>query len=102
MTKAEMIGLRIPSDLLEKIDKLKNDEGIDRTALVLRALRYWVSVEGKVTADAEYLTSMKKVQTGIENLQADMTEIKSLREQVAEQQKIIATLVKLLPNDKIQ
>ena len=97
-----MIGLRIPSDLLEKIDKLKNDEGIDRTALVLRALRYWVSVEGKVTSDAEYLTSMQKVQTGIENLQADMTEIKSLREQVAEQQKIIAALVKLLPNDKIQ
>lgn len=102
MTKAEMIGLRIPSDLLEKIDKLKNDEGIDRTALVLRALRYWVSVEGKVTSDAEYLTSMQKVQTGIESLQADMTEIKSLREQVAEQQKIIAALVKLLPNDKIQ
>ena len=97
-----MIGLRIPSDLLEKIDKLKNDEGIDRTALVLRALRYWVSVEGKVTSDAEYLTSMQKVQTGIESLQADMTEIKSLREQVAEQQKIIAALVKLLPNDKIQ
>lgn len=102
MTKAEMIGLRIPSDLLEKIDKLKNDEGIDRTALVLRALRYWVSVEGKVTSDAEYLTSMQKVQTGIESLQADMTEIKLLREQVAEQQKIIAALVKLLPNDKIQ
>lgn len=102
MTKAEMIGLRIPSDLLEKIDKLKNDEGIDRTALVLRALRYWVSVEGKVTSDAEYLTSMQKVQTGIESLQADLTEIKSLREQVAEQQKIIAALVKLLPNDKIQ
>ncbi|MBQ3570357.1 MAG: CopG family transcriptional regulator [Methanocorpusculum sp.] len=102
MTKAEMIGLRIPADLLEKIDKLKNDEGIDRTALVLRALRYWVSVEGKVTSDAEYLTSMQKVQTGIESLQADMTEIKSLREQVAEQQKIIAALVKLLPNDKIQ
>lgn len=97
-----MIGLRIPSDLLEKIDKLKNDEGIDRTALVLRALRYWVSVEGKVTSDAEYLTSMQKVQTGIESLQADLTEIKSLREQVAEQQKIIAALVKLLPNDKIQ
>lgn len=97
-----MIGLRIPSDLLEKIDKLKNDEGIDRTALVLRALRYWVSVEGKVTSDAEYLTSMQKVQTGIESLQADMTEIKLLREQVAEQQKIIAALVKLLPNDKIQ
>lgn len=102
MTKAEMIGLRIPADLLAKIDKLKNDEGIDRTALVLRALRYWVSVEGKVTSDTEYLTSMKKVLEGIEQLQEDMTEIKSLREQVAEQQKIIATLVKMLPNDKMQ
>ena len=102
MTKAEMIGLRIPADLLAKIDKLKNEEGIDRTALVLRALRYWVNVEGKVTSDTEYLTSMRKVQEGIETLQADMNEVKSLREQVAEQQKIIAALVKMLPSDRDQ
>lgn len=102
MTKAEMIGLRIPADLLAKIDKLKNDEGIDRTALVLRALRYWVSVEGKVISDTEYISSIRKVQEGIENLQEDMIEIKSLREQVAEQQKIIAALVKILPSDKSQ
>lgn len=97
MSKAEMIGLRIPSDLLIKIDKLKDDEGIDRTALVLRALRYWVSVGGKISTDAEYLNSIKNIEEKVETIQTDICDIKNLREQVAEQQKIISTLVKMLP-----
>ncbi|MDO5844366.1 MAG: ribbon-helix-helix domain-containing protein [Methanocorpusculum sp.] len=100
MTKSDMIGLRIPSDLLMKIDKLKDEEGIDRTALILRALRYWIGVNGKISTDAEYLNSIKKIESGVGNLLNDMNEIKTLREQVAEQQKVISALVKMLPNEK--
>lgn len=97
MTKSDMIGVRIPSDLLMKLDKLKDEEGIDRSALILRALRYWVSVNGKISTDAEYLNSIKKIEENVEIIQTDISDIKNLREQVSEQQKVIATLVKMLP-----
>ncbi len=92
-----MIGVRIPSDLLSKLDALKDEEGIDRTALILRALRYWVLIEGKVTADAEYLHRLAQIDASIAHISSGMEDVKQLKNMVSEQQQVINALVKLIP-----
>lgn len=70
----------------------KIKEEIDRTSLILRALRYWISVDGKISNDAEFVNSVvKNISSDINKIQADIEEIieeiKQLRAQVAERQR---------------
>lgn len=44
-TKTTQIGLRLENDLLKKIEKLANSEGIDRMAWIKRALGVFVGDE---------------------------------------------------------
>jgi len=52
MTKTIQIGLRLDKELLDKITKLSDHEGIDRMAWIRRALANFVSDEEDGMSDA--------------------------------------------------
>ena len=62
MNKLEMVSLRIPSDLLKDLDAHREHECADRTTIILRALRYWLKIDGKVTTDNEILTRLSEIE----------------------------------------
>lgn len=97
MKKPDMISIRIPSDLLTKIDMMKDKEGIDRTALIIRALRYWVAIEGNVTIDNEFLNRLDKLEKYMGTIANKINSETDLRDQVSEQEKVIGALVKMIP-----
>lgn len=97
MTKSEMVGLRVPSDLLEKIDAQRDKESIDRSAFIIRALRYWTSVEGHITTDHEYMKRLEDIENNVNKITEDVNAIRQLYELSSDQQKAINALVKLLP-----
>lgn len=91
-----MISIRIPSDLLRQIDTIKEREGIDRTALIIRALRYWVAVDGNVTTDNEYLNRLEKLEKNMAVIADGIESVKELRERAAEQEKVIRVLMQMI------
>lgn len=97
MVKSEMVGLRIPTDLLEKIDAQRERESIDRSAFIIRALRYWTAIEGHITTDHEYMKRLEDIENNVNKITEDVNAIKQLYEISADQQKAINALVKLLP-----
>ena len=98
--KSEMIGIRIPTDLLEKIDRMKEEAGADRTTVILNALKYWVKTGGNVTSDAEYLTTIKMIATDLQSIMRNETEIEKLHNIIAEQQNTINSLLRLIPRNE--
>lgn len=94
MNKHEMISIRLPTDLLSQLDSLKEEEGIDRTALIIRALRYWVSVNGKVTTDNELLTRLDKIEKDTAIISEKIQSETDLRKQVNQQEQVIDALLK--------
>ncbi|MDV0442364.1 ribbon-helix-helix domain-containing protein [Methanorbis furvi] len=100
MAKVEMIGIRVPTDLLDKINALKDAEGVDRTAIILRALRYWVSIEGKVTTDNEYLNRITSIDQNVTEVALGVKNMQELKDLVMEQQKTINTLLRLIPKEE--
>jgi metal-responsive CopG/Arc/MetJ family transcriptional regulator len=96
MKKPDMISIRIPSDLLRQIDTIKEREGIDRTALIIRALRYWVAVDGNVTTDNEYLNRLEKLEKNMAVIADGIESVKELRERAAEQEKVIRVLMQMI------
>ena len=106
--KPEQISLRLPTELLTAIDKLKEKEELDRTVLILRALKYWVSIEGRITTDHEYLTQLQEMKNEIKELQKTLNttiehyeeEITAQRSLLSEQQNTINTLLRMLPKNE--
>lgn len=97
MTKSEMVGLRVPADLLEKIDAQRDKESIGRSSFIIRALRYWTSVEGPITTDHEYMKRLEDIENNVNKITEDVNAIRQLYELSSDQQKAINALVKLLP-----
>ena len=101
MRKSEMIGLRIPIELLDKVDQLKEIEETDRTTIILNALRYWVKIEGKVTTDNEYLTRLKNLDENNSALlkiaERHDAELAEMRKIIAQQSTTIDTLLEKIP-----
>lgn len=91
-----MISIRLPSDLLTQIDVLKEKEGIDRTALIIRALRYWVSIDGKITTDNEYLTRIDKLEKEMSIIAETIENERELKERISEQEKVIRVLMQMI------
>ena len=89
-----MISIRLPTDLLSQLDSMKEEEGIDRTALIVRALRYWVSVNGRVTTDNELLTRLDKIEKDMAVISEKIQSETDLRKQVNQQEQVIDALLK--------
>ena len=94
MNKHEMISIRLPTDLLSQLDSMKEEEGIDRTALIIRALRYWVSVNGRVTTDNELLTRLDKIEKEMAVISEKIQSETDLQKQVNQQEHVIDALLK--------
>ena len=94
MNKHEMISIRLPTDLLSQLDSMKEEEGIDRTALIVRALRYWVSVNGRVTTDNELLTRLDKIEREMAVISEKIQSETDLQKQVNQQEQVIDALLK--------
>jgi len=103
----EQVSVRLPSELVKMVDVLKDREGIDRTAVINKAVRYWVEVDGKVLADNEYQNSLKNLSQKLENLEKSdesliksnkelADEIRELRGLLSEQQKTISQLIEII------
>ena len=105
--KLEQISLRLPANLIRELDQLKEKEGIDRSVIIVRALKYWVSVGGNITTDSEFLTLLHELQSEITSLRSSLesvtthyeTESNTQREMLAEQQKTINTLLRMIPKE---
>lgn len=94
MKKLEMISIRLPVDLLTQLDKIKENEGIDRTALIIRALKYWVSVNGRITTDNELLTRLDKIETEMSIISEKIRSETDLRKQINQHEQVIDALLK--------
>ena len=103
MNKLEMVSLRIPSDLLKDLDAHREHECADRTTIILRALRYWLKIDGKVTTDNEILTRLSEIEQSSKEMKNSFLEyqgdIKDLIGIIAQQQATIDTLLRMLPKD---
>lgn len=107
-TKMEQISIRLPVDIIEGLNNLKEKEQTDRSSIIVKALRYWISVDGKISTDNEYVEKIKNMDSVISELQKSMQEIVSNyereasvnRELLAEQQKTINTLVRLMHKEE--
>ena len=65
--KPEQVSLRLPKDLAAKVDYFKEKEGTDRSAIIIRALRYWLEVEGNVTTDHEFMRRLGRIEENTED-----------------------------------
>lgn len=50
--------MRMPKDLVVKVDALKKQEGVDRSVVINKAVRYWTEVGGNVTTDHQILVRL--------------------------------------------
>lgn len=118
-TKIELVSVRLPVDLLKQLDELKVIEGRDRTAVIVQAVKYWVSIQGKITTDHEYLNRLGTLDENVDSINHHLSElntsiderlreirdensieIKELRGLLAEQQKTINTLLRMIPKEE--
>ena len=106
-TTLEQISIRLPLDLINQLNEFKEKNEIDRSAIIIKAVRYWLSVGGNVSTDNEYITQIKEMSLKIENLtktieslSAKCDELSDFRELLSDQQNTIHALVKVLPNCK--
>ena len=60
--KPEQVSLRLPKDLANKVDYFKEKEGVDRSTIIIRALRYWLEVDGCVTTDHEFMNRLSRIE----------------------------------------
>ena len=99
------ISVRLPQDLYNEVERIRMRDRMDRTNLIIKAVEYWVSVDGQVVTDNELLTRLNKIEkTTAESasLITDyQTEIESYRKDVEELKAIVSqqnTLLDLLLN----
>lgn len=106
--RLEQISIRLPIDLINDLNKLKEKEQIDRSAIIVKALRYWISVGGNVSTDNEFLSQIREMKGEINELKNLMSETISYSEKeatemrmlLAEQQKTINTLLRMMPKEE--
>ena len=102
--KPEQLSLRIPKDIADKIDEFKDKEGTDRSVIILRAVRYWISVGGNVTTDNEFLNRLNTLFEEMEHYRKLSVEFQKERESYVEtikkQQGTIETLLELIKEKK--
>ena len=104
----EQISIRLPVDLIDELSKLKEKEQIDRSAIIVKAIRYWISVGGNVSTDNEFLNQIREMKGEINELKNLMsetvsnseTEAAEMRTLLAEQQKTINTLLRMMPKEE--
>ncbi len=102
--KPEQISMRMPKDLVAKVDLLKEKEGVDRSAIINKAVRYWTEIEGIVTTDHQLLTRLTDIETNTSGLRCDIDNvIQNLRKEkeqlqglLEKQQNTIDTLLAML------
>ena len=105
--RLEQISLRLPVDLIDDLNKLKEIEQIDRSAIIVKAVRYWISVGGNVSTDNEFLNQIREMKSEINEVKNLMSETLShyekeaaeMRTLLAEQQKTINTLLRMMPKE---
>ena len=73
--KTEQISIRLPVDLLNELESLKKRDGIDRSIIIVKALRYWVSVEGNVSTDNEFINQISEMKTEIGELKNSISDL---------------------------
>lgn len=101
--KAEQISVRLPVEVLHRLDEMKEKEGTDRSAIIARAVKYWVSVDGNITTDAEYLTRLDEIEKRMDGMMEVIQKLLDYREMeskeqramLAEQQKMTLALLKM-------
>ena len=64
--RPRQFSLRIPEDLAVKIDQLKEKEGTDSTVIILRAIKFWLEVDGKATNDHDLLGRITAIETELQ------------------------------------
>ena len=102
--RPEQISMRMPKELVTKIDKLKEKEGVDRSAIINKAVRYWTDVAGNVTTDHEYLIRLQTIEENTTQLRNDLDKViqtsesdkRHLQDLINKQQDTIDTLLALL------
>lgn len=98
------ISLRLPSDLIAGLDKLREKERTDRTHLIVKAIEYWIQVEGKVTSDGEYLQKIAEIETHLSSikqvLMRNQEEIERLQKIIEIQNTTIDTLVSKISTNR--
>lgn len=98
--KTEQFSLRIPKDVMDKIDELKLEEGTDRSVILMRAIKYWLSVDGKITTDNEFLTRLNEITDELKSYRILCSDFQKERlnyqETIMKQQNTINTLLELL------
>ncbi len=105
--KTEQISVRLPVDLLNELESLKKRDGIDRSIIIVKALKYWVSVEGNVSTDNEFINQISEMKNEIEGLKISLSEISKTyeketqenRQLIKEQQTTINTLLRMISKD---
>lgn len=102
--KPEQISMRMPKELVVKVDALKEKEGVDRSIIINKAVRYWTSVNGNIISDNEILTRLNTIENTTYELQKQieqntinfMKEKEQLLELVNKQQNTIDTLLSMV------
>lgn len=64
--------MRMPKDLVTKVDALKEKEGVDRSAIINKAVRYWTEIEGNITTDHQILSRLDSIETTTTELRGDI------------------------------
>ncbi len=102
--KPEQVSLRIPKELANKVDIFKEKEGTDRSVIILRALRYWLDVNGNVTTDNEFLNRLNNMESDLKELQNTITKMDieraNYQETIKKQQVTIDTLLGMINKNK--
>lgn len=102
--KPEQISMRMPKDLVSKVDLLKAKEGVDRSAIINKAVRYWTDVEGNITTDHQILSRLDTIEANTTELRSEICKVildfrkekDQLRELIDKQQNTIETLLAML------
>ena len=86
--KPKGTSIRLPNDILSKVEQIQVRERTDRTTVIVKAVEYWVSVDGKATCDGEFLKRLSQMESCIETLitlvKNSENEISQLRHSIEE------------------
>ena len=105
--KTEQISIRLPVDLLQDLENLKRRDGIDRSVIIVKALRYWVSVGGNISTDNEFISQIHELKKAVAELQKNISAISTSHEKetaenrqlIVEQQTTINTLLRMIAKE---
>lgn len=102
--KPEQISMRMPKDLVIKVDALREKEGVDRSAIINKAVRYWTEIDGMVVTDHQILSRLSEIELNTTELRGDIDKVihdfrkekDQMQELVRKQQDTIDILLDML------